>query len=431
MLALIAFLVIFQQVCAVVAFKYSTNASKTFWINSVFQSTVFLGAISLLIYGNIFIFENIASLIFAEVFFFTVGYIYHQELIKVIHLRSKLNELQMVVDSFPGAIALKHNSSEFIVASKCGEESVKEVLSQSPLKIVLQDSDGMYADVNICRIIQVKDQRWVYGIVSASQGADRFLIYLVPIDNIAEIVRSGHVDDSHNLQGDSNEDFAGAYAGLISGLSHELNNLVTIISARSFQGQMLLNKSASLGKQDSLEKIFSSILKEGERLKQVVQSFRKFGEARFDETSKNINLGEVIAEMSLFFEVRLRNYGVGLIVDQNFRKIELKLRPGSFELAFFDVFFRVIKIAVRLPEAKIVLNWIEQTDRLGVAIAIQSGGFVSKDESVFRALEAQLPQALALALKKNDIEVSTLDFPEGAYLFFSLPRSVLSMKKSA
>ena len=168
-----------------------------------------------------------------------------------------------------------------------------------------------------------------------------------------------------NIIGDSDAEFYGrgkfAELGLMSaGITHEINNPLTIIlgQVRNLSRIELIPENKK-----EFENGIAQIKNNAERIGTVIKSIREYIYRNDEEREEFISLREIINDVVVFFDQRLKNHGIDLGI-KNIDKIYISGNKGELEQALQNLLSNSFDAVDNLPEKWIEISAIKTQDNV-------------------------------------------------------------------
>jgi len=185
-----------------------------------------------------------------------------------------------------------------------------------------------------------------------------------------------------NIRGNSGKDleFRGRCIelGLMSsGITHEINNSLTVIL-----GLIIKLSKLELRMKDGsgVEKELAQIKVSTEKIASVVKSFREYIYRTDEELEEYISLSDMMNEILLFYDQRLKNHGIELRI-KNIDKIYLSGHKRQFEQALMSLISNSFDSIDKLEEKWIEIWAKKKEERVQIFVRDSSHGIPSEMRS--------------------------------------------------
>lgn len=416
----------FRLILSFLWLKNSSEIKKSLRVNYFFQIFGSLGFIGFTYMANFLDVYVAAMIIVSEVILAFSLYCFAQLFIQRIGASVESKNNSIISQNFPGLVVLYKDGQGEILAGDPKSPYFSALMGNSTIRMIVNSSNENLVEVDLRKTLKVDGQNWLYCIESVSSSYGAYLIYFIQVNVSSFSADSGKGEfvESDIITSDVN-----FFGGLVSGITHELSNIITIISARTYQGKMLIQKPEAFTK-ESVVPIFESILKESDRCKSLIQNFKRYGDAKVDESFSEYNIGDLITSMRPFFETRLRNNSVALQIDQTVCDKNIRVHRGSFELSFYDILFRFMKAVSSRHEGSIRVSYEEDDSLQAIAFSMVEDGIATQDVELVQLILKSISQVTFEALEKDGLKLKVVSKWPGVYLYLVLPKRIVTQKSA-
>jgi len=185
-----------------------------------------------------------------------------------------------------------------------------------------------------------------------------------------------------NIMGESETEFykRGKFTelGLMSaGITHEISNPLTIILGHV---RKLTRTKLDSGNKIEFQNGIAQIKKNAERIASVIESVRNYIYRNDKETEEFMSLIDIINNVVVFFDQRLKNHGIDLRI-KNIDQIYISGNKGELEQALLNLLNNSFDAVDKLPEKWIEISAIKTQDNVKIFVKDSGSGISSEVRS--------------------------------------------------
>ena len=196
---------------------------------------------------------------------------------------------------------------------------------------------------------------------------------------------------------------------LSSGMSHEINNPLTIIVSKS---QFLVEKinCNEVIKMDDLKKEMNSICKAGLKIGEIIKALRQFSQCSDSEEFRVVLFHEILNNTLILCEKIIKDKGIKLFID-DIQNIKIKCKPINLSHAIYNLLLNSYDSVCNLEDKWIKVEIKTESMSKGLIInIIDSGNGVLTEirdkimEPFFTTKQNDVSKGLGLSISKGIIE---------------------------
>lgn len=202
-----------------------------------------------------------------------------------------------------------------------------------------------------------------YGKFIASSGENR--MYGVAWDSTDEIKTERQVAETRAKLISSTK--MAALGEMSAGIAHEINNPLTVIQARAFQLQQMVDS----GKMDPIKvkQAAESISRTGDKIARIIKSLRSFAREGASDPFEMVPVKQLIEETLEFCRTRFHNHGVEVEVGPFDPDLEIECRLIQIEQVLLNLLNNSFDAIQDLEDRWIRINVKEDVDNIEISIS--------------------------------------------------------------
>lgn len=187
-------------------------------------------------------------------------------------------------------------------------------------------------------------------------------------------------------------------AEIASGLSHEINNPLTVILARN---QFLKNEIEKIDfplKQKCLESI-EKINLYSERISKIVKALRSFSKESPTGTTEVVDLGKIVEDIQYLMIEQIRKKSIQLSIEKSDEAYFVECRTSEVMQIIIDLIKNAIDASVQSEEPWIQMRILKSDQKIKFTIKDSGAGVSPSDkDKIFRSFYTTKPAGLGLGL---------------------------------
>ncbi|AGH95703.1 sensor histidine kinase [Pseudobdellovibrio exovorus] len=235
-----------------------------------------------------------------------------------IEQRTKNFEMQNIVDAVPGGLSVLKGYNYHLVNKYMRQATPANVqLIGNPIGSAWNDNPQFTSRIR--EFISSKERRLQYETELSAMGEVRtYLVTAVKSFNDETIISIIDIEEVKQIEREMNAQKIklqqsakmAALGEMASGLAHEINNPVAIISGRA--QQLILATKKEMATKEVLLKGLLDINTTAERINRIVKGLRSFAHDTTNEPLLPHPLKDIVEDTLTFCEAKLRNNGIDL-----------------------------------------------------------------------------------------------------------------------
>lgn len=322
-------------------------------------------------------------------------------------------EMQNIVDAVPGGLSVLKGYNYHLVNKYMRQAIPPNIqLIGNPIGSVWNDNPHFTSRIR--EFISSKERRIQYEVELDAMGEVRtYLVTGVKSFNDETIISTIDIEDMKQIEREMNaqkiklqqSSKMAALGEMASGLAHEINNPVAIISGRA--QQLIMATKKEMATKDVLLKGLIDISTTAERINRIVKGLRSFAHDTTNEPMSLNSFKGIVEGTLTFCEAKLRNNGIDFshsIPDD----LEISCVPTQISQVILNALNNSHDAIVNAEEKWIRISAEQKEDSIRISI-IDSGKGISPDlrdklmQPFFTTKEVGKGTGLGLSISKGII----------------------------